>query len=101
MKWSKKFHWASETEFYLDENVSITFGSKSSDRINIFKMLVEAEGNWVKVSDLAKKIDKSHSRARAILLQLNEEKLKKDGTILLVPKSDTTEPGAYRLKLLK
>lgn len=101
VKWSNKFHWLKETEFYLDENISITFGSKSSDRINIFNMLVEAKGDWVKVSDMAKKIGKSHSTVRTVILQINEEKLKKDGILLIVSKSDFSEPGAYRLKLLK
>ena len=78
----------------------ITFDAKISDRLEIFKLLTQAQGNWVKVSEMAKKISKPHSTVRTIILQLNSEKLKKDGIILIIPKSDLAEPGAYRIHLL-
>lgn len=98
--WSDKFKWINENDFYLDENHTISFGAKSSDRKTVFQMLADAKGEWVKVSDMAKEINKSHARTRTILAQINEDKLKKTRIILIVPKSDTNEPGAYRIKLI-
>lgn len=98
--WSDKFHWLNNKKFYLDEGKVITFDAKTSDRLEVFKLLTDAQGNWVKVSEMAKKISKSHSRVRTILLQLNSEKLKKDGVISIIPKVDLKEPGAYRISLI-
>lgn len=98
--WSDKFHWLNNKKFYLDEGKVITFDAKTSDRLEVFKLLTNAQGNWVKVSEMAKKISKPHSRVRTILSQLNSEKLKKDGIISIIPKVDLKEPGAYRINLI-
>lgn len=97
--WSDDFHWLSDTKFNLGNGKSVTFQSGVSDRAKIFKSLTDVQGKWVKVADMAKVIGKQHRKVRTIILQINQEKLKKTKVIKIVPKDNTREPGAYKIIL--
>ncbi len=103
-QWTERFHWIDAKQFYLDEGKIIIFNSTTSDRIKVFKILTEAKGNWVKISEIAKTVYKQnnhklHHKIRVIIQQLNEEKFSKYNFIKLTPLNDT-DAGAYRIELL-
>lgn len=97
--WKDDFHWVSDIKFNLGNGKSVAFTSPIGQRTTVFKTLTDAKGKWVKVSDIAKKIKKRHGEVRAIITQINEEKLSKENVIKIIPRKDTQEAGAYRIIL--
>lgn len=98
IEWSENFSWISNREFNLGNETSLKFGSASSTKIELFRMLVDAKGNWVRVLDMSKEIDQKPNYVRATIGGLN--KSLKDKIIRIVAKDDTEEQGAYRIKIL-
>ena len=92
------FQWISETEFSLGNNDSVKFGKSDSDRINLFKMLVNARGNWVEVKAMANQIKKNEGQTRTTIGQINSQNLK-NKIIELIERNDKDKAGAYRISI--
>ncbi len=96
--WSDDFKWISDTEFGFGSNDSVKFGKADSDRINLFKTLVNAKGVWVEVKSMANQVKKSAGQVRITIGQINKDSLK-DKTVEIVGRNDKSQPGAYRIHI--
>jgi len=97
--WSDKLQWQNSREFILGKKGSVNFGTDSSDRIKVFKMLTNTKGKWVTVKDMAKAIGTSEGQLRVIVGQINKEYLQPT-IIEIVERNDKNELGAYRINIM-
>lgn len=93
---SKVFVWNIDRECTLPNGKCVKFGSVTSSRIKIFKMLINTPNDWVKVSDMARAIQKTDKIVRTTIGQINAKNLNDTGFII-IPRRDTGEPGAYKI----
>lgn len=94
--WIKQSKWTNTKEYSLPNKKKVIFSTENSTRIKIFKLLINANGDWVTVAIMAKETGKDDKIARVTIGQMNDENLKNTG-LQIVPKNDVGEPGAYKL----
>jgi hypothetical protein len=98
--WPDIFQWSKDEKYYIfDEANKLEFSGEDSDRKTIFKMIVDGQGDWVKLANIEKVIGKDKATIRSVINQIQNEKIIEKGLLKflrLEPQGHTQKASAYR-----
>lgn len=98
--WPDDFRWKDENHFDLAGKGELEFSPQENNKRRIyFKMMANAKGVWVNISEMSSATGEKPSQVRIKIDQIKLDKIKNKGLskiIMIEPKKDSSG-GAYRL----
>lgn len=93
--WPAEYKWLTEKIFQA--KTRIIFNESKSNRTNVFKLLVQARGNWVSSKDLIELLSiKTSENLRSVISQMRKS-ISGSG-LEIVPRRESGRGSAYRIK---